>query len=542
MFFWVTSPTASGQRVFDTPLFFDVTPPDSNDARQFMSHAAGTLRPASLRSGQAGPHGLPVIISKTGQLFEIERPTLGSGGKALVQEASGKHVEVHRVAISAGGTVKFFDAAGKAIAHPRPVRSEHARGTGFVHRFTSSSGKPIFLDVSGNVVDVEQGQATTDAVLQTQTKSLVYYAIQVNDVYAYFLTGTKTGAITPTPTQFPTTQSDVDKIGSFASSLGHTFTDAQALVITLKSAWVDASTLSNPGSYITIQATIPVYDMSNPNQWRLTGETSATLALVGLHIVGSTSGHPEMIWASFEHFGNTPNASYDYLGTGGPKTVPQSTSGTWLFSSSNSSGPFNVEHMRWNPPAINSANGMTISPSDTMRMAAWGGAVDKSPNPIDPTTADSNTEIIAINNSLQSQLPAGDVRGNYFLIGATWTPNGVPPSGFPFGVPGDTGPAVGTSIMANSTMETYAQGQTNQWSSGLGCFSCHNGTMLGSAGGGGLSHIFGELQPLPPPPPPPTCVDVGCRKGEFCCDCTAPPICEPDTTAGHNNCARLCNN
>ena len=34
---------------------------------------------------------------------------------------------------------------------------------------------------------------------------LVYYTIVVNDVYAYFLTGNKTGGITPAASDFPTT-------------------------------------------------------------------------------------------------------------------------------------------------------------------------------------------------------------------------------------------------------------------------------------------------------------------------------------------------
>ena len=76
----------------------------------------------------------------------------------------------------------------------------------------------IFLNVLGNVIDTEEGQAD-NGVLLTQSGSLVYYATMVNDVYAYFLTGTKGGGITPTPTQFPTTQAELNKIVNFAAAV-----------------------------------------------------------------------------------------------------------------------------------------------------------------------------------------------------------------------------------------------------------------------------------------------------------------------------------
>jgi len=53
-------------------------------------------------------------------------------------------------------------------------------------------------------------------------------------------------------------------------------------------------------------------------------------------------------------------------------------------------------------------------------------------------------------------------------------------------------PAVGSQQLVNATMETYAQPSN--------CFDCHAGSKgngLGSAGGFGLSHIYGDLQPLP---------------------------------------------
>jgi mono/diheme cytochrome c family protein len=120
----------------------------------------------------------------------------------------------------------------------------------------------------------------------------------------------------------------------------------------------------------------------------------------------------------------------------------------------------------------------TISPSNTLRLDAWGSA----PSP-SPATAAANTEIIALNNSVLGLLPNGDVRKNYMLTGATWTPFGAPPT---------AGNHVGTNKMANTTMETYQQGGN--------CFDCHRSNQP-SLKPEALSHVFGPLQPLFGGPP-----------------------------------------
>ncbi len=100
----------------------------------------------------------------------------------------------------------------------------------------------------------------------------------------------------------------------------------------MKSSWVVAAGLPNLNSYITMTASIPIYNQSSPNTWTTTGQQTVQLAMVGMHVVGSTAGHPEMVWATFEHVGNTPLATYTYTSTTGTPTVSQNTSGTWLFS------------------------------------------------------------------------------------------------------------------------------------------------------------------------------------------------------------------
>jgi hypothetical protein len=403
-------------------------------------------------SVKIGRNGRPTFLDKNDKVIETK---LGPKGNPLLMEKSGKPVEV--VTVQFGGRGLLFGNGGGI-------------GNG-----------------GGTVLGFEEAQACTDGVLMAQNGSLVYYAIFVNDVYASFMAGTKTGGITPTPIQFPTTASDLAKITAFNG--GKAFPDANALAVEVKTAWVEATGL-DASKYVTITSTIPTFDQSNPSTWTPNGSKTATLALVGIHVVGSTAGHPEMIWATFEHIGNTPNAAYSYNTATSTKSQGQDTSGTWLFCASNAAGPFNVPRMFVPGPGPNivATPGNTIGPSNTLRLNAWGANPQQTPNPFDFNTAASNSEIISINNSILGMLAAGDVRKNYILTGATWTIGGAVPSGqFPSG-----GNEVGTSQMANTTMETYQQGSN--------CFDCHSGNMLGVPNanpGQGLSHIFGNLQPPP---------------------------------------------
>jgi hypothetical protein len=489
MFLWATSPAplsygGGGGRIFESPAFFDVSPLDADLNRTFIPHTNRLTKILSVRAAQVGRHGLPVIMDKRGRMFEIEEPKKATvSGKALVLNSAGRQVEIERMSLTADRKPVFMDKAGRRIAAPRAIVRPNLDKTRVVQRFIIDK-IPVFIDPFGHVIDTEVGQAD-GGVLLAQNGSLIYYITSVNDVYAYFLTGTKNGGITPKPTQFPTTAASLAKVTAFASAHGKTFPDPEALAVEVKTAWIEATGISNPGDYITIQGTIPTYDKTDPNHWVPTGQKTTQLAMVGMHVVGSTKGHPEMIWATFEHFGNAPNAAYTYNATVGPnpKTVAQNTAGTWLFAANGTSGPFNQMHQQ-NPQGTNdifAISPFAIGPSDTIRFKPFGGASNAAPNPVGgpptPTTAaKSNTEIISINNNVLGQLLAGDIRKNYYMTGSTWTIGGAAPTSN-WGNPGNSGitagKAVGTSQLANTTMETYQQVDTlfNQF--GNNCFSCH---------------------------------------------------------------------
>jgi hypothetical protein len=249
----------------------------------------------------------------------------------------------------------------------------------------------------------------------------------------------------------------LDKICAFAKAIGYTLFNPKTLCLQIKTSWIEVDTLAKEDrdSYIQMNATIPKFEEKSDYLWYSKGSKGTKLALVGIHISGSVKGHPEMIWASFEHFGNTPNATYQYhLTDGSTKIVCQDTTGAWLFCTSGATGDFNqsLQKVVRNGPLvmIRARTPAPIGPSDILRIAPFGASLDK------PDAAASNTQIISMNNSVRGQLAAGDMRRNYFMLGATWTDGNAP----------DDTNQMGTSHLANSTMETFQQ-NTN-------CLACHN--------------------------------------------------------------------
>lgn len=353
------------------------------------------------------------------------------------------------------------------------------------------------VDKTGKIVS-EEGQATDD-VLMDANGNLVYYISMVNDVYAEFLNAVNQKKMAGKT--FPTTKAEKDSIFNFAKQNGVVLKNPNALAIEIKTSWVDATTLTNADEFVIIDAMVPIYKKNSDKLWLIHGERKIKLALVGMHIVGSANGHPEMIWATFEHKRNTPNDAYQYLTTDGKtETVLADEKGDWLLNA-NLKDSTNISHMVFSGDSIKANKGYTISPSNTLRTKPWGSAVDVKPNAEDASPAASNSEIIAINNAVISKLKGNDVRKNYIFIGATWTDSGAAPNGYSYNPKVDSlsvaGVAIGTSQLANSTMETYAQNGDNYNAYGT-CFSCHSHKE--GLEPGDLSHVFDALlKGLPTP-------------------------------------------
>ncbi|MBL1278590.1 MAG: hypothetical protein COB30_021150 [Ectothiorhodospiraceae bacterium] len=332
------------------------------------------------------------------------------------------------------------------------------------------STKPRVPEVIG-----EFGQAgSTNGVLipqaacsPTPCTSLVYYGVHVNNNYAVFATVLKEPL--PVVPSFPTTTSVPARV--FPKS-------TDTLMMELKTSWVDAS-IVNVADYLTINATVPKFIKVTDKKWTTSGTVTKKLALVGMHVVGTVKGHPEMVWATFEHKGNAPFDSYYYKNASDAVTKkPYSSAGNWTFMATNGTkASANIEMATVINDDIIATKGNTISASNTYIMNPWGSLPD-SKNTKD---VNNNTLIISLNHSVLKQLKSTDKRVNYIQTGAVWTDGTIPT----FNNIPDT-PLIGSTHLANSTLETYKQKDN--------CFSCHSINNQASAGVG-ISHIFDALQP-----------------------------------------------
>ncbi|MBS0471641.1 MAG: hypothetical protein JSR60_11260 [Proteobacteria bacterium] len=500
MFLWLTSPPpptygSGGSTVFTSPVFFTVSPADGSGVRTMHRIVSGERSLiVSASTTRTGPHGFALMRDAKGTAYELAPMRFGPNKLPEVVGRDGKLVEVARALRAGGGHVALFDREQRPIAlPPRP-----ANGIAQAEQLTIS-GTVTVIDISGTVIEGGTIQAD-NSVVMAQNGSPIYYTVAVNDVYANLRTGRSDGGLSLT--HFPSSASDMDDILAYTQDQRHgDLPDYDAMAVELKMAWVEAVNLPSGCHYITIQASIPVYSpqlSTQPAQATLTGHRTATLALISMHVVGSAIGQPAMIWATFEHVCNAPNAGYSYQADSGVQTGwPES--GPWLLSSSDTPSPANIQRMTasFGPPqTITPTQGQTMGPSDLERMMPWG-----LPGTSDPA---ENARVIAVNSSVRTILGSSDIRSNYILTGTTWYRFGIGgiwpsnPSGTWFVT------QYGSRKLANTAIETFQQGD-------LGCLDCHTNTNIATTGnqnfnpegnlgfvsGLGLSRIYGQLQPLP---------------------------------------------
>ncbi|WP_133840820.1 hypothetical protein [Pelagimonas phthalicica] len=275
--------------------------------------------------------------------------------------------------------------------------------------------------------------------------------------------------------------------------------DYLSMSMLLKTTWVESSTLQHPEQYIQQMAVIPRYDKTSDTEWTVSqDDTPVALALVGMHVVGSVKGHPEMIWATFEHVNNAPSVPYEYNGTTPCATetghciysdMAHQTGGSWLFSNGTTDTPNVMTAEVAASGNIKATSGNTIVPTNAVRETPFGNpttAYDGAPTT--PSAADKNTMLISLNKQVMGlfkKKDGSDPRANYFLSGSVWTDGTQWPNS-----PTDMSTTLGSTKLANTTAETFTQDQ--------GCFNCHYDWMKDKAGKPvaattTLSHIYGNF-------------------------------------------------
>lgn len=311
---------------------------------------------------------------------------------------------------------------------------------GFLPRMTKSPGTESFD---------EYLQAGTDGIFVDHNGKAVYYSQYINSTFENFITSNQLTNPTNVRSMDPTTAFPIDGTKG---------------ALELKASWKIVDSDDDVSDMFTMETTVAKLEnkngkiVINPDKSK-----SVTVALVGFHIGGIVEGHPEMIWATFEHKRNAPDVPH---GTTLEQVVSKDdytfyTAGTKL-------GDCNVNAAA-SDLTLNQRK-QTLSPiTQACRQYAFGNA--KGVNT-------SNTESIqTINASVYSQLDSNSVWRNYFEVGAIWflEQNALEP-GMNLATDSFTAPSgrsvnlTGSLKLSNATIETFTQRQTTMDN----CFRCHN--------------------------------------------------------------------
>jgi hypothetical protein len=483
MFLWLTSHDKSGNLVIFSPSFYTASEkPDGTFA--FTRNAEGVSASANK--------------TKKHSLFKVRVNKPKEAPEDVVEKVKAK----------LKGASK-----GAALTTPAADSTAQAGGSGVL----VLNGAPV-------PVAKKAGYATYP---------IVYYTIQVNDVFAGLAQNQAkvkyyNDKSNPNAGNFPIT---LDQVKDIEKASGMTYADAEQLAMEVKSSWVDVAYLSDEqkAGLQTIEADVPAFKQGSTNGLvTLTSDgtvtATRTLALVGMHVVGTVKDHPEMVWATFESKFNAPDANFNYLnsnydiatsacksGTECITTVPisQTTEGSYIFYNGNKGATVAPSVITQTATSGTDANGNTVitftsstsvpapgtaaqlTPTSVVRLNPWGNLQSATPSVSDFAVV-NNTLLMSVQASLEPQLKSagGTVYANYFQGGSIWAKGPIPFK------PGYV--EKGTQFLANSTMETFEQyslGSLTQASASqptTNCFTCHGlyGSGTNYPNGTSVSHIF----------------------------------------------------
>ena len=237
----------------------------------------------------------------------------------------------------------------------------------------------------------------------------------------------------------------------------------------LKSSWKILGANDDKNKFFTTTALVARLVLKNGKIVIDPADTKPeTVALVGLHVVGKPEGHPELVWATFEHNDNAPDLP-DQMDPN--STMPVDTTRSWTLYSKGTRAS-----------DCNKKPGQAPQPPLTF--------IDQAKQILDPKVSvfrqfsfAKDPQILDLNNNVHAQLPHDlQLWKNYSLMGAVWlnTPDRDFKLNLDFKKVDDdqikAHPEIGEKPelrvlggdreISNTSMETFTQ--TTQ-----SCFSCH---------------------------------------------------------------------
>jgi hypothetical protein len=312
-------------------------------------------------------------------------------------------------------------------------------------------------------------QAGDGKWLTSQSGQLTYYEIRMNqDEYQFITTNVFSGSDLTTYAGQAACAAGSNGKGGFllpagGGGAGATLdTDclgnpakygANVGAIEIKAAWVPL-----PADHsLDYRYKTAVAQITDPK----TGATvQVTVGLVGLHIIRKVQGAPQFVWSTFEQIDNSPDeAGGSYSAPVLPANPNRKALGSFTY--------FNPNCTTAGDPTYKCQhNALPGKPCDAKGQPA-GCYPYSAPmqitrlTPVDPTAN-------SVTGYVWSLLPANSVYNYYRLISVQW-PNSpaVVKAGATVPLPnGDITPSSKTSIVANTTLETYQQSKN-------ACMDCH---------------------------------------------------------------------
>ena len=346
-------------------------------------------------------------------------------------------------------------------------------------RFPEAATKMLMLAPRFGEVKFPQSndlfrQATTNGVLVDQNGHAVFYATHMNTDFVNFV---KTNQLT-----------NLQKMHD--ASVDLQFPKGS---LELKSSWKIVQKGEDTTKFYTTRAVTPLLKLAADGKTievdtRNTKEQ--TVALLGLHVVGVVEGHPEFIWATFEHDDNAPNLPDKVNPTDAVAVDPDH--GFTLYPKGALASESN-QNNRKTLTFADAANQVLQPRTSVFRQFKFGG--EDQPQPI-----------IELNATVHVLLPKHlAVWRNYSFRGAIWINNPdtdfKPDKNFGAiddGITDDSKKILGGEPrLSNTTMETFSQATQS-------CFHCHTSEALpdGSLGPKlfNVSHILTDafVNGLPP--------------------------------------------
>jgi hypothetical protein len=322
----------------------------------------------------------------------------------------------------------------------------------------------------------EVRQAGPDGILVDQQGNPIYYSQHLDDTWVKFI---KDNDLL-----------DPEKVRAFDPN-----TPFPVGAVELKASW----RIVGDGEDVSDMFTRPseVYELENSDGQIGVSDSkrrSVNLALVGFHIGGVVKGHPEMIWATFEHKDNAPNvppgATVD--------TIVSKRDFDFYKAGTKFSG-CNVNFARSSELKLDVATQKLTPVTNICRLYAQGNSAQNAPG-IDKGSVDSNdANIIALNEAVITNLKTQPGPwSNYFEVGAIWflgidalKPNMALATDFlpETSIDPKKQLLTGSLKLSNATIETFTQTQSTKQN----CFRCHNTEQA-------FPPTVGEprLKPLPP--------------------------------------------